>query len=381
MSPPDPLKIGPITVDPPVVLAPMAGVTNSAFRTLCRAYGAGLYVSEMVSARALVEGSEKTRRMLAFGPDEDLHSIQLYGVDPDTIERAVRRLVDDAGVDHIDLNMGCPVPKVTKLGGGAALPLHRVLFGRIVARAVRAAGTIPVTVKMRMGIDEHSLTYLSAGPIAADAGAAAVALHARTAEQLYSGHADWSAVAELKSVVTTVPVLGNGDIWLAEDGVEMMRQTGCDGVVVGRGCLGKPWLFRDLSDAFAGRPVRSAPTLGEVVAVMRKHARLLVELKADELVGVRDFRKHTGWYLAGYPVGGLTRRELAQASSLAELNTMLTDLLGRVGAHTCLPPENLRIARGHTQGPRRVTLPSGWREAALDPAPPPKEADALVSGG
>jgi nifR3 family TIM-barrel protein len=381
MTLPDPLKIGPITVDPPIVLAPMAGVTNSAFRTLCRSYGAGLYVSEMVSARALVEGSEKTRRMLEFGPDEELHSIQLYGVDPDTIASAVTRLVNDARVDHIDLNMGCPVPKVTKLGGGAALPLHGVLFGHIVAGAVRAAGTIPVTVKMRMGIDDTSLTYLSAGRIAADAGAAAVALHARTAEQLYSGRADWSAVARLKSVVTTVPVLGNGDIWLAADGVEMMRQTGCDGVVVGRGCLGRPWLFRDLADAFAGRPVRPPPTLGEVVTVMRRHARLLVDLKADELVGVRDFRKHTGWYLAGYPVGGYTRREMAQASSLIELDSMLDALLERVGAHTPLPRHNLRIARGHTQGPRRVALPAGWREAALDPASPPKEADALVSGG
>jgi nifR3 family TIM-barrel protein len=377
----EPLKIGPITVDPPVVLAPMAGVTNSAFRTLCRSYGAGLYVSEMISARALVEGSEKTRRMLGFGADEDLHSIQLYGVDPEVIRLAVAHLVDDVGVHHIDLNMGCPVPKVTKLGGGAALPLHRVLFASIVSAAVRAAGTVPVTVKMRMGIDADSLTYLSAGRIAADLGAAAVALHARTAEQLYSGTADWSAIAELAAALTDIPVLGNGDIWVAQDGVEMMRRTGCRGVVVGRGCLGKPWLFRDLVDAFAGRPVRPPPALGEVVDVMRRHAWLLVEAKADELVGVRDFRKHVGWYLAGYPVGGRARRDMAQASSLADLDALLDGLLERVGPLTPLPPENLRIARGHTQGPRRVTLPIGWRETALDPTPPPEAADVLVSGG
>jgi nifR3 family TIM-barrel protein len=375
------LKIGPITVDPPVVLAPMAGVTNSAFRTLCRSYGAGLYVSEMVSARALVEGSEKTQRMLMFGPDEDLHSIQLYGVDPDVIGRAVITLVEDVGVDHIDLNMGCPVPKVTKLGGGAALPMHGVLFAGIVSRAVRAAGTIPVTVKMRMGVDDDTLTYVNSGRIAADEGAAAVALHARTAEQLYSGHADWSAIAHLKSVVTTVPVLGNGDIWLAEDGIDMMRETGCDGIVVGRGCLGKPWLFRDLADAFAGRPVQPPPALGDVVTVMRRHVRLLVDTKADELIGVRDFRKHVGWYLAGYPVGGSARRDLAQTSSIAELDALLDALLERVGPGAPLPPENVRIARGHTQGPRRVTLPEGWRESALDPTPPPTEADVLVSGG
>jgi nifR3 family TIM-barrel protein len=375
------LKIGPITVDPPVVLAPMAGVTNAAFRTLCRSYGAGLYVSEMVSARAMVEGSEKTQRMLTFGPDEDTRSIQLYGVDPDVISRSVTMLVDDAGVDHIDLNMGCPVPKVTKLGGGAALPLHGRLFGDIVGAAVRAAGTIPVTVKMRMGIDDDSITYQNAGRIAADQGAAAVALHARTAEQLYSGTADWSAITDLKSVVTTVPVLGNGDIWAAEDGIEMMRQTGCDGVVVGRGCLGKPWLFRDLADGFAGRPVQPSPRLGEVIAVMRRHVRLLVDIKDDELWGVRDFRKHVGWYLAGYPVGGTTRRDMAQTSSIAELDQLMDALLERLGHDTALPPENTRIIRGHTQGPRRVTLPAGWRESAADPTPPAKEADSLVSGG
>jgi nifR3 family TIM-barrel protein len=381
LNPLSPLKIGPITVDPPVVLAPMAGVTNSAFRTLCRSYGAGLYVSEMVSARAMVEGSERTQRMLTFGPDEELHSIQLYGVDPDTIGRAVTTLVEEVGVDHIDLNMGCPVPKVTKLGGGAALPLHSVLFASIVARAVRAAGTIPVTVKMRMGIDDDTLTYATAGRLAADEGAAAVALHARTAEQLYSGVADWSAVAHLKSLVTTVPVLGNGDIWEAKDGIEMMQQTRCDGVVVGRGCLGKPWLFRDLADAFAGREVQPPPALGEVVSVMRRHAGLLVEAKGSELLGVRDFRKHVGWYLAGYPVGGHTRRDMAQTSSLAELDALMAVLLDRVDPQTELPPENWRIARGHTQGPRRVTLPEGWRASALDPTPPPAEADALVSGG
>jgi nifR3 family TIM-barrel protein len=375
------LKIGPIPVDPPVVLAPMAGVTNAAFRTLCRSYGAGLYVSEMVSARALVEGSDKTQRMLSFGADEDLHSVQLYGVDPDVIGRSVSMLVNDHDVHHLDLNMGCPVPKVTKLGGGAALPLHTALFAGIVGAAVRAAGTVPVTVKMRMGIDDDTLTYLDAGRIAADQGAAAVALHARTAEQLYSGTARWSAIGRLKSVVTSVPVLGNGDIWVAEDGLAMMRETGCDGVVVGRGCLGKPWLFRDLADAFAGRDVQLPPALGEVVRVMRHHVRLLVEVKADELLGVRDFRKHVGWYLAGYPVGSAARRDMAQTSSLAELDRLIDELIERVGADTPLPPENTRIARGHTQGPRRVVLPERWRESALDMTPPPVEADSLVSGG
>jgi nifR3 family TIM-barrel protein len=374
------LTIGPIAVDPPVVLAPMAGVTNSAFRTLCRSFGAGLYVSEMVSARALVEGSGRTQRMLTFGADEDIRSIQLYGVDPAVVGQAVDILLDH-GVDHIDLNMGCPVPKVTKLGGGAALPMHRVLFTELVRAAVTNAGAVPVTVKMRIGVDADSITYVDAGRIAADEGVAAVALHARTAEQLYSGHADWSAITHLKSVVTEVPVLGNGDIWEAHDGVAMMRETGCDGVVVGRGCLGKPWLFRDLADAFAGRTPQPAPRLAEVAAVMRRHVGLLAEWASDEFLGVRDFRKHVGWYFAGYPVGGRARRDLAQTSSLAEVDSMLDELLVRVGPDTPLPAGNERIARGHTQGPKKVTLPAGWRESALDPTPPPAEADALVSGG
>ncbi len=374
------LTIGPIAVEPPVVLAPMAGVTNSAFRTLCRSFGAGLYVSEMVSARALVEGSDRTHKMLTFGPDEDIRSIQLYGVDPGVVGQAVDILLDH-GVDHLDLNMGCPVPKVTKLGGGAALPMHRVLFTDLVRAAVTSAGDIPVTVKMRIGVDESAITYLDAGRIAAAEGAAAVALHARTAEQLYSGQADWSAIARLKETVTDIPVLGNGDIWVAEDGIEMMRQTGCDGVVVGRGCLGKPWLFRDLVDACAGQQTQPAPLLSGVVEVMRRHVRLLVEWTGEEFLGVRDFRKHVSWYLAGYPVGGRARRDLAQTSSLAELDDMLEEMLDRVGRETPLPPGSERIARGHTHGPRRVTLPVGWRESALDPTPPPAEADALVSGG
>jgi nifR3 family TIM-barrel protein len=370
------VKIGPIDVDPPVVLAPMAGVTNAAFRTLCRSYGAGLYVSEMVSARAIVEGNDKTRSMLRFGADEAVRSIQLYGVAPRVVAAAVSHLVDEVGVDHIDLNFGCPMPKVTRLGGGAALPLHVRLFADIVRAAVTRAGAVPVTVKMRKGIDPDSLTYLDAGVVAADVGARAVALHARTAEQLYSGAADWPAVARLKEAVTGVPVLGNGDIWAASDGVRMMRETGCDGVVVGRGCLGRPWLFRDLADAVAGRAARPAPRLGEVVAVMRRHVRMLVELKGDEPLGVRDFRKHVGWYLTGYAVGGQVRRDAAQTSSLAELDSIIE----RLDPTLALPPGGERFARGHTQGPRPVSLPQGWRESAQDPTPP-DGADMAVSGG
>jgi len=256
------LKLGNLVVDVPVVLAPMAGVTNSAFRTLCRSYGAGLYVSEMVTARALVEGNAKTLGMASFGDDETVRSVQLSSVDPSVMGRAVRRLVEEIGVDHIDLNFGCPAGKVTRQGAGAALPVHRTLFRDIVRAAVTGAGTVPVTVKMRIGVDDRHTTYLESGRIAEDEGVAAVTLHARTAEQLYSGTADWDAIGQLKRAVTTIPVLGNGDLWEAADALSMMAATGCDGVVVGRGCLGRPWLFRDLAAAFRGEPVPPPPGLG-----------------------------------------------------------------------------------------------------------------------
>ena len=359
------LTIGPLAVDPPVVLAPMAGVTNAAYRSLCRSYGAGLYVSEMVSARALVEGNDRTAAMVSFAPDEQIRSVQLYGVDPAVVGEAVRRVVD-LGVHHVDLNSGCPSPKVTRRGGGAALPAHHVLFGDIVRAAVRAAGPVPVTVKMRTGVDDATLTYLRAGRAAADAGAAAVALHARTAEQLYSGRADWSAIARLKEHLPGTPVLGNGDVWTAPDALRMLAETGCDGVVVGRGCLGKPWLFRDLADAFQGREVQPPPTLGEVAAVMKRHARLLVEAIGDEGFAVRDFRKHTGWYLTGYPTGGERRRRLAMAGSIRELD----DLLDEMDPSLTLAAGAEHLPRGHSQGPKEVSLPERWLQTRDDPTPP-----------
>jgi nifR3 family TIM-barrel protein len=370
------LTIGPLTLDPPVVLAPMAGVTNTAFRRLCRRYGAGLYVSEMITARALVEGNARTMRMVSFAEEEDRRSVQLYGVHPEVMALAVRRLVDEVGVDHIDLNFGCPAAKVTRKGGGAALPAHPRLFRSIVRAAVGAAGDVPVTVKFRIGIDDHHHTALATGGAAEEEGAAAVALHARTAEQLYSGAADWTAIAALKEAVTSIPVLGNGDIWEAADAISMMAATGCDGVVIGRGCLGRPWLFRDLADAVAGRPLQAPPSLGEVAEIMADHARLLCETMGDEHAGVRDFRKHTSWYLTGFPVGGEVRRRMALAATLAELDDLLAGLDHRLP----FPEAAARVHRGHTHGPRPVQLPHRWLETTDDPAPP-VGADLLVSGG
>jgi nifR3 family TIM-barrel protein len=370
-----PLKLGPVAVDPPVVLAPMAGVTNVAFRRLCRTYGAGLYVSEMVTARALVEGNAKTMGMVAFGDDEPVRSVQLYGVDPTVMGAAVRRLVEEVGVDHIDLNFGCPAAKVTRKGGGAALPVHRRLFRHVVAAAVGAAGTVPVTAKFRIGVDAATTTYLESGRIAEDEGVAAIALHARTAEQLYSGRADWEAIAALKEAVTSIPVLGNGDIWEASDALAMVAATGCDGGVVGRGCLGRPWLFRDLDDVFAGRPVQRPPGLGEVASVMLTHAQLLAET-FGEVYGVRQFRKHTSWFVTGFPVGSAVRRSLSTIATLDEL----AGILGHLDQDQAFPPEAARMARGHTNGPRPVHLPEGWLDTTEDPTPP-EGGDDLVSGG
>jgi nifR3 family TIM-barrel protein len=371
-----PLRIGPLEVWPPVVLAPMAGVTNAPFRALCRDQGAGLYVSEMLAARGLVEGHDKTRRMARFGPDESPRSIQLYGTNPVVLHDAARLLVHEHGVEHIDLNFGCPVRKVTRHGGGAALPWRRKLFQAVVRAAVEGAGTVPVTVKLRMGLDDEHLTYLDAGPIAEGEGAAAVALHARTAEQAYSGQARWEAIAALKAAVTSVPVLGNGDIWVAEDALAMVAETGCDGVVVGRGCLGRPWLFADLAAAFDGHRTASAPNVGGVGAAMADHARRLAEWHGES-VGVRDLRKHVGWYLQGYPVGPAIRRRLVQAETLEQFEAILTELDPSIE----LPSGSLGLPRGHQHGPKPVTVPDGFWANRDDPSPLGAAADSYTSGG
>lgn len=373
-------SIGPIELGSPVVLAPMAGVTNLPFRKLCRQAGvagltapraprplhapAGLYVTEMITSRALVERTGETMRMIAADPDEPVRSVQLYGVDPVTVAEAVRILVTEDHADHVDLNFGCPVPKVTRKGGGAALPWKRDLFEAIVTRAVRSAEdasrarghVVPVTVKMRMGIDDDHLTYLHAGRIAERAGVAAVALHARTAAQHYSGEARWEAIARLKEAVRTIPVLGNGDIWSAEDALAMVERTGCDGVVVGRGCQGRPWLFTDLVAGFAGSPLRVRPGLREVAATIRRHAELMVEYFDAEHRALRELRKHMAWYLKGYVVGGEARQALGLVNGLAELDERLADL----DLDQPYPGAGAEGPRGRAGSPKVPHLPEGW---------------------
>ncbi|WP_022880942.1 tRNA dihydrouridine synthase DusB [Gryllotalpicola ginsengisoli] len=356
-----PLRLGDHRVDVPVVLAPMAGITNTAFRRLCREFGAGLYVSEMITSRALVERTPETMRLIGHHPSETFRSIQLYTTDPDTVREAVTILVAEDRADHIDLNFGCPVPKVTRKGGGSALPWKTGLFREIVENAVRAAGPLPLTVKMRKGIDDDHLTYLEAGRIAQDAGAAYVALHGRTAADMYSGHADWGAIARLKEALD-IPVLGNGDIWSADDALRMMRETGVDGVVVGRGCLGRPWLFGDLAAAMRGQWSEGSgyhPDLGTVARAFRRHAELLVEFFEDEGRGCRDIRKHVAWYFKGYPVGGELRAKLATASSLAEID----ELLGTLDWSLPYPGEGAEGARGRQGGPRTPALRDGWLDS------------------
>jgi nifR3 family TIM-barrel protein len=371
-----PLKIGPLSVWPPVVLAPMAGVTNPPFRTLCRRYGAGLYVSEMITARALVEGNRKTLLLASFGAEETTRSLQLYGVDPFYVGEAVRLLAGEGRVDHLDLNFGCPVRKVTSKGGGAAIPLKPRLLQGIVRAAVASAGAVPVTIKFRKGIDDAYSTFLPAGRIAQEEGCAAVGLHARTAAQLYDGEADWEAIARLKQAVRHIPVLGNGDVWEAEDALRMMRTTLCDGVIVGRGCLGRPWLFRDLDDVFAGRAPENPPPFGGVADVMLGHARLLAAWLGEE-GAMRAFRKHSSWYTKGFPGGAALRERLMRVTALGELEAILAG----ADRGQPFPPEAMRVPRGKTGGRQKVALPQGYLDDLDDATPPGPEAEAAESGG
>ena len=391
-----------VVADPPVVLAPMAGVTNVPFRTLCRRYGGGIFVSEMVGARALIDAEEqgaiaavqnevadgrfddvrptgRERRLLraAFGPDEEQRSIQLYATDPVHLRQGVAVLARHDLVDHIDLNFGCPAPKVTRHGGGAALPWRTGLFSELVTAAVESSGGRPVTVKVRKGIDDDHLTYLDAGRAARDAGAVAITLHGRTAEEAYAGLADWQSISSLvEAVGEDMAVLGNGDIWSAADALEMVRQTGCHGVVVGRGCLGRPWLFRDLQAAFTGQPVPPPPGLAEICGMLMEHGELLAA-HMGELGGMRDIRKHINWYLQGFALGKPLRLALRQVETLAELR----ERLDGVTVPLEMPPEAMTMRRGHTHGPKPVRLPHGWLETREHRAPLSREADAVVSGG
>lgn len=365
-----PLSLGPLRVWPPVVLAPMAGVTNYPFRTLCRRFGAGLYVSEMITARGFLMGNRLTTLLASSHPDEKPRSVQVYSSDPRDAGRMVAALVDE-GVDHVDLNLGCPVPKVTRHGGGSAIPVRPRLMASIVGAMVRAAGAVPVTVKVRKGIDEGLLTHLDAGRVAEAEGAAAIGLHARTAAQLYAGEADWNAIGELKAAVS-IPVLGNGDVWEAHDALRMLRTTGCDAVIVGRGCLGRPWLFRELAQAFDGRVPEAPPDLGGVADVMLEHARALTAFFGEK-TALRQMRKWVGWYTKGFRGSAAVRGQLDGLHTLADLERLAAGL----ERTEPFPRSALRVSRAKGSRTQRVTLPEGWLEARDDDTPAPDCGDDL----
>ena len=403
------LAFGPLCLRTPVMLAPMAGVTNPPFRRLCREQAeeglalagadpaprglpgtdapGGLWVCEMITSRALVERNPEAMNMIKPDPGDPVRSIQLYGVEPKTSAAAVAMLVGENRADHIDLNFGCPAPKVTRKGGGSALPWKLDLFREIVSAAVEAAQRasagrdveVPVTAKIRVGIDDGHTTFLDAARIAEDAGIAGLTLHARTTAQHYSGSADWGRIAELAEA-TSLPVLGNGDVFEVEDAVRLMAETGCAGVAVGRGCQGRPWLFRELAARLHGCGEVARPGLSDVVAMIERHGQLSYEhFNGDEHRAMRELRKHIGWYLRGFAVGGESRRELALVSTREELH----DRLARLDLDQPYP-EAAEGPRGRAGGPKRPHVPDGWLDSReLSPADRARiaRAEINVSGG
>jgi nifR3 family TIM-barrel protein len=358
-----PLRLGSLSVWPPVVLAPMAGVTNYPFRSVCREFGAGLFVSEMISARGYLNGNRLTRLLASSAEGEKPRSVQMYATEPRDVFEMARSLVD-SGVDHLDMNFGCPVPKVTRHGGGSAIPVKPRLLARIVGAAVQGAGSVPLTIKVRKGIDDDLLTFQDAGRVAQEEGAAAIGLHARTAAQLYSGEADWNAIGELKSSVS-IPVLGNGDVWESFDALRMMRATGCDAVIIGRGCLGRPWLFAELAAVFDGREPEAPPDLERVIAIMKDHAERLVAFFGQD-VGMRQMRKWCAWYTKGFRGSSAVREALVRVSSIEQMMTALATL----DASEPFPMSALRASRGKGGRHQKVTLPEGYLDARDDDTPP-----------
>ncbi|MBF9314238.1 tRNA dihydrouridine synthase DusB [Bifidobacteriaceae bacterium NR002] len=357
-----PVDLGKVHIATPVVLSPMAGITNWPFRVICREFGPdGLYVAEMITARALVARNPKALRLCRFAPSEKVRSLQLYGVNPSIVELAARIVVDENMADHVDLNFGCPVPKVTRRGGGSALPWKTDLLQEILHRVVSVCepAGIPVTAKFRVGIDEDHETFMQAGHIAQEEGCAAVTLHARTTAEYYGGHSDWQRIGELVEALD-IPVFGNGDIWGAEDALAMFKETGCAGVAIGRGCQGRPWIFADIRNACEGSSDRVNPTLAEVGSVILRHLELLVEFyDGDERMAVHDLRKHIAWYLKGFPVGGGTRKNFMECESIEDVKRNLNMLDGSLR----LPEQVLDTPRGRVRFAKKVHLPYGWLDS------------------
>lgn len=318
-----PLKIGSVTLPNNLILAPMAGVTDLPFRLLCKEQGAGLLCMEMVSAKAILYKNRNTESLLEIDPRENPVSLQLFGSDPEIISKIAHQ-IEDKPFDILDLNMGCPVPKIVNNGEGSALMKNPKLAGEIIRQTVKAIDK-PVTVKIRKGFDDEHINAVEMAKIAEDAGAAAVAVHGRTREQFYSGKADWDIIRQVKEAVS-IPVIGNGDLLTAEDVIAMEAQTGCDGFMIARGAQGNPWIFRQILHYFETGEHLAKPTLEEVTQMILRHARMMLEFKG-EYIGIREIRKHAAWYTAGYPNSARLRVAINNVESFEALEELLINNL------------------------------------------------------
>ncbi|MDD6191639.1 MAG: tRNA dihydrouridine synthase DusB [Lachnospiraceae bacterium] len=318
------LQIGSVTLENNLILAPMAGVTDLPFRLLAKEQGAGLICMEMVSAKALQYNNKNTYQLLEVDERERPVSLQLFGSDPDCISEMAKK-IEDKPFDILDINMGCPVPKVVNNGDGSALMKNPKLAGEILRKTVKAIKK-PVTVKIRKGFDEEHINAVEMAKIAEDAGVAAIAVHGRTREQYYSGKADWDIIAQVKDAVS-IPVIGNGDILDAKDVIAMKEQTGCDGFMIGRGAQGNPWIFHQILHYFETGELIGKPPMEEMIETMLRHARMQINFKGEELYGIREFRKHAAWYTAGYKNSAKLRGMINEVTTYSELEGLFYGIL------------------------------------------------------
>lgn len=318
------LQIGSVTLENNLILAPMAGVTDLPFRLLAKEQGAGLICMEMVSAKALQYNNKNTYQLLEVNPKERPVSLQLFGSDPDCISEMAKR-IEDKPFDILDINMGCPVPKVVNNGDGSALMKNPALAGEILRKTVKAIKK-PVTVKIRKGFDEEHVNAVEMAKIAEDAGVAAIAVHGRTREQYYSGKADWEIIAQVKDAVS-IPVIGNGDLLDAKDVIAMKTQTDCDGFMIGRGAQGNPWIFSQILHYFETGEIIGKPPMEEMVETMLRHAKMQIEFRRDEFSGIREFRKHAAWYTAGYKNSAKLRGMVNEVCTYEELEELFHRIL------------------------------------------------------
>lgn len=316
------MQIGNVTIKHPYILAPMAGVTDLPFRLLCKEQGAGLLCMEMISAKALQYKNKNTKALLSIHPDEYPVSLQLFGSDPKIISEQAKK-IEELPFQILDINMGCPVPKVVKNGEGSALMKNPKLVYNIVAETVKAIRK-PVTVKIRKGFDEQSLNAVEIAKVIEAAGASAIAVHGRTREQYYSGKADWEIIRKVKEAVK-IPVIGNGDVWTPQDAIDMRKQTGCDGVMIGRGAQGNPWIFKQILHYEQTGELLEKPSPQEVTEMILRHAKMQMEFKG-EYIGMREIRKHAAWYTAGYKNSAKLRGKINETETYEELKELLSHL-------------------------------------------------------